>query len=130
MSLHVALVAVLVGLASGAVSGVLGVGGGVLMVPGMVLLLAESQHVAEGTSLLVIVPTALVGAATHWRNRYVLLVPALLLGAGGVVGALAGSRLALSVPGRTLRIVFVAYLIVVGLRMAWPPRRATGSPQA
>jgi uncharacterized protein len=123
MTLGTALVAVAVGVASGGVSGLLGVGGGVLMVPAMVLFLGMTQHVAEGTSLLVIIPTALAGAATLWRRGYVMPAMAASIGAGGVLGALAGSRAALAVPAGTLRVVFAAYLVLVGARMALPSRR-------
>lgn len=123
MSGSTIVVALAVGVATGVVSGMLGVGGGTLMVPGMVLLLGMTQHVAEGTSLLVIIPTAVMGAATHWRHGYVLLLTAALLGFGGIFGALLGSRIALSVPSHTLRIIFVVYLLVMGVRMVVPSRR-------
>lgn len=120
MSAGTIVVAVLLGVGSGVVSGMLGVGGGILMVPGMVLLLGLTQHVAEGTSLLVIIPTAIVGAYTLWRSGYVLLLTAAILGGSGILGALAGSRIALSVPSRTLRILFVVYLLIMGARMVLP----------
>ncbi len=122
MSAGTIVVAVLLGVGSGVVSGMLGVGGGILMVPGMVLLLGLTQHVAEGTSLLVIIPTAIVGAYTLWRSGYVLLLTAAMLGASGILGALAGSHIALSVPSGTLRILFVVYLFVMGARMVLPAR--------
>jgi uncharacterized protein len=122
MSLGTALVALAVGVGSGAVSGLLGIGGGVLMVPAMVLLLSRSQHVAEGTSLLVIIPTALVGAATHWRHGYVALRIAAILGGAGIAGAVIGSHIALSVRSHTLLVLFVVYLMVMGARMVIPSR--------
>jgi uncharacterized membrane protein YfcA len=127
MSPGTALVAVLVGIGSGVVSGMLGVGGGVLTVPAMVLFLGMTQHVAEGTSLLVIIPTAVAGAYTLWRRGYVLVPAAAAIGLGGAAGALAGSRLALGVDSGTLRLVFAAYLVAVGLWMIVPPRRGASS---
>ena len=122
MNAGMAVGAVVIGIASGVLSGMLGVGGGVLMVPGMVLLLGMGQHVAEGTSLLVIIPTAVVGAATHWRSGYVLLLAAALLGAGGIVGAVIGSHIALAVSASTLRVIFAAYLVITGVRIVLPAR--------
>jgi uncharacterized membrane protein YfcA len=116
-------IALAVGIGSGAVSGMLGVGGGVLMVPAMVVFLGMTQHAAEGTSLLVIIPTAVVGAYTHWRHGYVMLGTAAVLGIAGILGALAGSHIALAVPSHTLRILFVIYLIIMGVRMIFPTRR-------
>jgi uncharacterized protein len=123
VSASTVVIAIALGVGSGVVSGLLGVGGGVLMVPGMVLLLSMTQHVAEGTSLLVIIPTALVGAYTHWRNGYVMLRVAAILGVLGIFGALIGSRIALAVPSHTLRVLFALYLLVTGVRMAMPTRR-------
>jgi uncharacterized membrane protein YfcA len=126
MSLGTALVALLVGVGSGVVSGLFGVGGGVLMVPAMVLFLDMSQHVAEGTSLLVIIPTAVVGALTLWRRGYVMVRMAAVIGTTGILGALAGSHLALGVPSGTLRLLFGGYLVLIGLRMVVPSRRGMG----
>jgi uncharacterized membrane protein YfcA len=123
MSLSTALIAVAIGIGTGVVSGMLGVGGGILMVPGMVLFLGMTQHTAEGTSLLVIIPTALVGAYTHFRKGYVLLLAAAILGAGGIAGAFIGSRIALSVPAHTLRVIFGVYLVLLGVRMVIPARQ-------
>ncbi|HEV7677994.1 MAG TPA: sulfite exporter TauE/SafE family protein [Candidatus Dormibacteraeota bacterium] len=123
MSAGTALAAILIGIGSGVISGMLGVGGGILMVPSMVLFLGMTQHLAEGTSLLVIIPTALVGAFVHWRHGLVLLVPAAVMGAGGIAGAVLGSHIALSFSGSTLRTIFVVYLIAMGLRMIFPPRK-------
>jgi uncharacterized membrane protein YfcA len=124
VGLDTALVALAVGFGSGVVSGLLGIGGGVLMVPAMVLLLSRSQHVAEGTSLLVIIPTALVGAFTHWRHGYVALRIAAILGAAGIAGAVIGSHIALAVRSHTLLVFFVIYLVVMGVRMVIPSRRS------
>jgi uncharacterized protein len=93
VSASTVIIALAIGVGSGVVSGLLGVGGGVFMVPGMVLFLDMTQHAAEGTSLLVIIPTALVGAFTLWRRGYVMVGMAAILGAGGIAGALIGVRL-------------------------------------
>jgi len=127
VSASTAIIAVVLGVATGVVSGMLGVGGGIFMVPGMVLLLGMGQHVAEGTSLLVIIPTALVGAVTHFRHGYVLLLASAILGGFGIAGAIIGSRIALSVPSHTLRVIFVMYLILMGVRMVIP-RKSKAEP--
>lgn len=117
-----------IGILTGIVSGVLGLGGGLALVPAMVLLLGYDQHLAEGTSLLVILPTAAVGAYTHSRHGYVRLRPAMALAAGGIAGALAGSAVALALDGTALRFVFVAYLTITGVWMilARAPRERAG----
>ncbi|MGH8936437.1 MAG: sulfite exporter TauE/SafE family protein [Acidimicrobiia bacterium] len=113
----VALAGILIGLVSGFASGLAGIGGGVVIVPALVLLLAVPQHLAQGTALAVIVPTALMGTITHVRNRYVLVKGAAVLGLTGIVGAQLGARLALSIEADRLRALFGVFLLVVGFRM-------------
>ncbi len=105
--------AVAIGLAGGIIAGLLGVGGGVLFVPGLVIFLGLDQHQAEATSLLAIVPVAIVG--TYRQDRYgnVRRADALLLGALSVAGAAAGVALANALSGEVLRDAFAALLLVV-----------------
>jgi uncharacterized protein len=107
----------LLGLAAGALSAVMGVGGGVLLVPAYVLLFGLTQHAAEGTSLLVIVPTALVGALRHTRHGYTNWRLGLGMGAVGALGGLAGAQAALALTSPTLQRAFAVFLAVMGLRM-------------
>ncbi len=94
------------GLAAGITSSVLGVGGGVIMVPLMALGLGYGQHIAEGTSLAVIVPTAATGAWAHARSGYTDWGAGLRLGVGAMVGAALGASLALGLSGATLGRLF------------------------
>ena len=107
--------AIAIGLAAGVVSGMVGVGGGVLFVPGLVLFLNESQLRAESTSLLAIVVVAAVGA---WRQRgygNLRLKDALLVGVLSPLGIVAGTVLANEVSERALEISFAA----IQLYFAW-----------
>jgi hypothetical protein len=110
----------LIGLAAGLLAGLLGVGGGIVMVPAMVLLLGFDQHVAQGTSLLVIIPAALTGSYTHYRNGHVVLREAMILAIGGIIGAAVGALFALSIPEELLQRMFAGLLLVLGLRMLLP----------
>lgn len=112
------------GLAAGVLSALMGVGGGVIMVPAMVLLLGLDQHTAEGTSLLVIVPTALVGAWRHSNHGYTDWRLGLLIGIGGIAGALLGAQAALALPAATLQRLFAVFLGVMGVRMLLRSRPA------
>jgi hypothetical protein len=109
--------AVLIGLAGGVLAGMLGVGGGVLFVPGLVAFLSLSQHQAEATSLLAIIPVALVG--TYRQDRYgnVNRGDALMLGVLSLAGAAGGVALANALTGRVLRDAFAAFLVVVAARL-------------
>jgi uncharacterized protein len=105
------------GTASGLLSGLLGVGGGVVVVPLLVLGLGFDQHLAEGTSLAVIVPTALVGARRHARRGYTDWPTGLVVGAGGVAGGLAGGVLAQVVDGEALQAAFALLLAATGAQL-------------
>jgi hypothetical protein len=115
-TLYVALAAfgVLVGVASG----LLGVGGGTLIVPFLTLAVGLSQHSAEATSLLVILPTAIVGSAALRRRGVGDLGLALRFGLVGAAGSVLGALLALALPASTLRVVFSVFIGLVGLRLA------------
>jgi uncharacterized membrane protein YfcA len=109
------IAAVAIGFAAGAVAGMLGVGGGVLFVPALVLLLGLAHVEAEATSLLAIVPVALVGA---WRQHsYGNLRPrdALVTGSVAIPGAVAGVALANVLPERALELAFAGLLVVVAV---------------
>jgi uncharacterized membrane protein YfcA len=116
-TLYVALVAF--GVAVGVSSGLLGVGGGTLAVPFLTLAVGLSQHAAEATSLLVILPTAIAGSLALRRQRVGNLGLALRFGVVGAVGSVLGALLALALPASTLRVVFAVFVGLVGLRLAW-----------
>jgi uncharacterized membrane protein YfcA len=105
--------AIAIGVAAGVVAGLLGVGGGVLFVPGLVIFLDLTQHQAEGTSLLAIVPVALVGAIAQDRYGNVRRGDALLLGLLSVAGAAGGVALANALSGRLLQVGFALFMLFV-----------------
>jgi uncharacterized protein len=113
------LLAVLVafGVVTGVAAGMLGVGGGILMVPFLTLVAGMTQHAAEATSLLVVLPTAVVASLVLQRRGIGDLGVALRFGLVGAVGAAGGAVLALALPGRSLRLVFAVFLALVGLRL-------------
>ena len=112
------VIAIAAGIVAGAYAGLLGVGGGIVMVPAMVLLLDQPQRVAEGTSLLAIVGTAFLAVRAHRRSGLVVTRSAGLLAAGGVAGALLGSLIAVALieDEDVLRAVFGVFLLVMA---AW-----------
>jgi len=115
------LISILIGAAAGLLAGLTGVGGGLLLVPLMVGLLAVAQHQAHGTSLAVIFPIALIGAITYAIHGHIVghvdweLILGLSL--GGLVGVVLGARLMMRVPARQLRQIFGFFLVVVGIFM-------------
>ena len=117
LTLPVILGAAAFGVLVGLLSALFGIGGGIAMVPFMVLLLDRTQHLAEGTSLLVIIPTAIAGVIAHHKRGYVSFRLAGLLAIGGVVGAFFGAKLALSLDEQLLEKFFAGFLILMGVRI-------------
>jgi uncharacterized membrane protein YfcA len=115
--------AILIGLAGGVIAGLLGVGGGVLFVPSLVLFLGLDQHHAEATSLLAIVPVAIAGTIRHDSYGNVRRHDALVLGVLSLAGAVGGVALANLLSGPVLRDAFAALMVLVAAQLA---RRALG----
>ena len=119
------------GFAAGLLSGAIGVGGGLLFVPILTVGFRSAQQIAQGTSLVAIIPTALVGGITHIRQGNVLAQAALWMGVGGVVGAVVGALVAVEVPAQLLARLFGAFLLVSAGRIAWTawkPAASEGTP--
>ncbi|MFN2587087.1 MAG: TSUP family transporter [Actinomycetota bacterium] len=106
-----------IGFAAGAASGLLGVGGGTVMVPLLVALLAFSQHRAHATSLAAIVPIASVAVAVFATEGAVEYDTAALLALGAVAGAPLGARAMAAVGERSLEAAFGVFLVAVGVTM-------------
>lgn len=121
--IHDAL-AILTGLFVGILAGVMGIGGGILLVPIMVLGFGYAQHIAQGTSLAAIVPTSIVGAYAHDRAHNVDRVAAAWLSVGGLAGALLGALVAVRLPRELLVRLFGVLLVYSAYRIwaARPPK--------
>lgn len=117
MTLPDVLALLAIGLAAGLLAGLLGIGGGVVMVPAMVLIMGMDQHVAQGTSLLVIIPAAAFGSFTHYRHGRLALRDAAAIAAGGVLGAVLGSVTALSLDEQLLQRLFAVLILIVAGRL-------------
>ena len=107
----------LVGTVGGVFSGALGVGGGIVMVPLLLMLLRFDQRRAAATSLAAIVLSSISGAATYTVAGHTDVIAGLLLGAGGVAGTLLGTRLLKVLPIAILRWGFIALLVLIAVRM-------------
>jgi hypothetical protein len=107
-----------IGLLAGILAGMLGVGGGVILIPGMVLLMGVEQHTAQGVSLAVITLIALVGTITHYRQENVRLGVALWIIPAAVLFSFLGGMVADMIGTSLLRQIFGGVIIIVGLFMA------------
>ena len=111
------LAAALIGVGAGMVAGLMGVGGGILFVPALALMLDQSQLDAEATSLLAIIPVAVVGTWRQRRYGNVRMREAVTIGALSPVGVLAGTLIANALPERALEIGFAVLMLVVAAQL-------------
>ncbi len=111
------------GLSTGILSGLLGVGGGVVLVPMMVFLLGTEQHLAQGISMLFIIPTALSGLYHLVRCKLVNVKVAMFIAAGALVGTLVSANFVQYIPAADLKKMFGAFVIISGIRMVMPKKK-------
>lgn len=126
MSTSTIILAVCLGLVAGVMSGLLGVGGGILFVP-LLVALGLGQVEAAATSLLAIIPTAAVGALRQSRYGNLRVRPALVIGVASIVGVEVGVRIATSVPEHVLRRLFGVLLVAIAVHLAWRARSSKES---
>ena len=109
---------VVLGLAAGILSGVIGIGGGVLIVPALVFLFGFTQQQAQGTTLALLVPPiGLLAAWTYYQHGLVNIRVAVFIAVGFILGSLYGARFAVGISNSTLERFFGAIIILIGLKM-------------
>ena len=119
LSILSAITLVVAGFLTGILAGLLGVGGGVVMVPAMVVGFGIPAAVAKGTSLAVIIPTSIMGTVRNRTNRNVDLRLAAVVGVAGVVSAYGASKISVGLDETTSNRLFAGLLTAVALRMIW-----------
>ena len=118
---------VVLGLTVGVLVGLLGIGGGVVLVPALVYLLKMDQHVAQGTSLLILLPPVGLGALReYWSQGQVNLRAGVLCAAGFFVGGYWGGSLAVPLPARQLKLFFGCFLMAAAL-LLWTKAQSLGN---
>ena len=109
----------LIGLVGGVLSGIFGIGGGLVIVPGLILLLGMTPKHAAGTSLgALLLPVGILGALEYWRAGYIDVPLSLLVAVGILIGAFIGARVAVDLPNELIQRAFGILLVVVGVRLA------------
>ena len=117
------VLALVLGLAAGVLSGLFGVGGGILFVPTLTLGLGLTQLHGEATSLLAIVPTVAVGTWRQQRYGNVRWRPSVILGLAGIAGVVGGGFAAEALPEHALRRLFGVLLVLTAAQVGWRARR-------
>lgn len=118
MGLTDVLFLLLIGVFAGFISGMMGVGGAIIIVPALVLIFGMSQHNAQGTSLTVLVfPVGIFAVMNYYKKGYVNFKFALVLILAFVVGSYLGSLLSINLPEKILKKIFAVLILLIGIRM-------------
>lgn len=118
MEIQTILIIILVGIAAGMLSGLVGVGGGIIIVPALVYFIGFSQKTAQGTSLaLIMLPVGIFGVIQYYKQGHVDYRIVGLLAIGFLAGSFFGSKLALSISQETLKKVFAVLMIIIAIKM-------------
>jgi uncharacterized protein len=118
MSLEVLLILIVIGLMAGTFGGLVGLGGGVIMIPAMVYLLGSDQIAAQGTSLAVMLPpVGILAVMNYYKAGHINIKYALIIAAAFTIGGYFGSKLAISIPVSTVRKIFAGSLIIIAIQL-------------
>ncbi len=104
----------IIGFLSGIISG-MGIGGGAILIPALVLLCGVSQQTAQGINLVYFLPTAIASLIIHIKNKNVEIKIAAVIGISGVIGAIGGTMLAVYLSGEILKKLFASFLFIIGI---------------
>ncbi len=118
LAMNEILILLCVGMAAGALSGLVGVGGGIIIVPALIFFLGFSQQIAQGTSLaMLLLPTGIFGVMNYYQKGFVDWKVALIMASTFVVGAYFGSKIAVSLNQEMVKKIFACFIVLMGLKM-------------
>ncbi len=118
MTITTIIILLLVGLAAGILSGMIGVGGGIIIVPALVYFLAFSQKTAQGTSLgILLLPVGILAVTEYYKQGYIDIKVVIMVSVGFLIGGFFGSKLAVILPEQTIKKVFALMLILTAIKM-------------
>ncbi len=118
MTIQTILILLAVGLAAGFLSGMIGIGGGIIIVPVLVYFLGFSQHQAQGTTLFMfLLPIGILGVLNYHKQGFVDYKTALIICSTFIFGSYFGSKLSISLDQKTIKQVFGAIIVILGIKM-------------
>lgn len=129
MDTQTVLIIILVGIAAGMLSGLVGVGGGIIIVPALVYFIGFSQKTAQGTSLgLIMLPVGILGVMQYYKQGHVDYRVIGILAIGFLAGSFFGSRIALNLPQDTVKKIFAVLMIIIAIKMLFfdKPKKVQG----
>ncbi|HTL09912.1 MAG TPA: sulfite exporter TauE/SafE family protein [Chitinophagaceae bacterium] len=118
MNIQTVLLLALIGLAAGVLSGMIGIGGGIIIVPALVYVLGFSQQQAQGTSLgLLLLPVGILAVLNYYKQGFIDVKVVGIMCATFIVGGWLGSKMAVSLPQDTLKKIFAVVLLIIAVKM-------------
>ena len=131
MDIQTIIILVLTGLAAGMLGGMVGIGGGIIIVPAMVYFLGMSQLAAQGTSLsLLMFPVGVLGVMQYYKAGHVDFRLVAFLALGFLLGSYFGSRFSLSLPQATVKKIFAIFMILIAVKMLFFDKTGTGNAKS
>jgi len=126
MDVQTVIILIAIGIAAGMLSGLIGIGGGIIIVPCLVFFVGYSQKMAQGTSLgMLLLPAGIFAVAQFYRSGYIDVKAVGLLAAGFLLGGYLGARIALSLPEDTVKKIFAVLLIIVAIKMLFFEKKSS-----
>lgn len=121
------IILLLIGLVAGTLSGLVGIGGGIVIVPALIYFLAFSQKMAQGTSLaILLLPIGLLGVIQFYKQGYIDIRVAAIISVAFFFGSYFGSRIALSLSQETLKKFFAVFMMVIAIKMIFFDKKKPG----
>jgi len=118
MDINTIIILLIIGAAAGMLGGLVGIGGGIIIVPALILFLGKSQLQAQGISLaLIMFPVGILGVMQYYKQGHVDFSIVLILAIGFIVGSFLGSKIAMDLPQDIIRKLFAGLLIIVAVKM-------------
>ncbi len=131
MDIQTILIIILVGVAAGILGGLVGVGGGIIIVPSLVYFIGFSQKTAQGTSLgLIMLPVGILGVLMYYKQGHVDFRVVGILAVGFLLGSFLGSKIALSLPQDTVKKVFAILMVIIAVKMLFFDKSKKESDQS
>ena len=129
MGIQLILIVILIGVAAGMLSGLVGVGGGLIIVPSLVFFLGMSQFTAQGTSLgLILLPVGILAVLNYYKQGHVDVKVVCLLSIGFIAGSYFGSKISLSLSQDTVKKCFAVFMIIVAIKMIFFDKKKEPAP--
>ena len=112
------IISIIIGLIAGILSGLIGIGGGVIMIPALIMILNFNQHLSQGTTLAAMIPPiGILAAYEYYRNGYVNIPVALFIALGFIIGGFIGAKFAIPIDDKLLGRIFGIILFILSIKM-------------